>query len=350
MTIGRAKGETEMAASGHCSIRLFLTSTLIASLIASLLCGAVRGDDLGAGKSFRIRAAAFAPIGRVYSLGEISINGRRVYGEQNIWGGELLQAFADASACVVLDSVGQVVLERAATVRLATRLSFNCETESPVLIISLLNGSVKTQLQPGASSYIEAAGSSLTAKNGASFRVGIHQGQVVVDIEIGEVRAEASALQPLPIGHPVNVDSGGKPTGTRSNTIKTRPNAVEKISILLTDQVTKIALSPGRLVRFLLLTPGKANFNSQEVTVPTNDYGVATATFTAGPNPGETEVTATVVGFSVPSWKGRITIEKPSVVRNRLLLGGAAAAVIIVVVKWHGDPRPLKQEPPPVIP
>jgi len=331
--------------------RSFVSSALIASLATSLLCGIALGDDRGASKAFRAGTTVFAPIGKVYSLGEISINGHPVHGEQMIWNGDLIEASEEASAEVMLYAIGQLTLSCGAMLRLSTFVRLNRDTDKQILIASLISGEARVQLQPQTTTYIEASGSTLTAKNGASFRVRIQSGHAVVDVEIGEVRSEASGFQPIPIGRPVNVDSTGKPTAQRSDNYKARPNLVDRISILLTDRVTSLALSPGRLVRFLLLTPGKANFNSQEVTVPTNEYGVATATFTAGPNSGETEVTATVVGYLLPSWKGKIIIEKPPwVARNKLLLGAAAAAVVILVVEWPRDKGPLRQEPPPKIP
>lgn len=326
---------------------------LIIALTWALVPIPARADDRSGGTLSRMPAGAFVPIGRVYSLGDLSINGRRVYGEQMIWAGELLQVSNDASACVVLDSIGLVGLERGAELRAATTLTSAVNETGPILILSLISGNMFVKLQENASAYIEACGSEFTTTNGVSLRIEIRGSEAFVDVTKGEVRPAARELQPEPIdGKIVTVDSRGSPVGDpRPKTIKTQPNAVEKIAILLTGRTTGKRLSAGRLVRFLLLNPAAGRFNSPDVTVPTNDYGVAIATFTAGPNRDQTKVTATVVGCSEPSWEGQIKIEKPRGLRNKILLGAAvaAAAAIIIIVKRPKD-GPLKQLPPPMIP
>jgi len=230
-----------------------------------MLTSVAEADDRSAGKLSPMRAAAFSPIGKVYSLGELSIDGRRINGEQMIWGAKSL-----------------------------------------------------------------------------------------VEVAIGEARSTSSMVQPESIdGQLVNTDSRDRPISERPKTIKTPPNLVEKLAVRLTVR-RKTEPKPGRplpvgtLVRFVLQNPLIGRFNSPEVTVPTNDYGVAIATFTAGPKKGKSKVTATVAGQTGPSWEGQIIVGKAGGLHNKLLLGAAVAAAVIVLVVRRK--KPLKQEPPPVIP
>ena len=205
--------------------RLFLTSTLIASLTASLLCGVALGDDRSAAKSFPNGTTAFAPIGKVYSLGEISINGRRVYGEQMIWGAELLKVSKDASACVVLDSIGLVGLERGAELRAATTLTRAVSETGPILILSLISGNIFVKLQENASAYLEMCGAEFTTTRGASFYAEIRENQPLVTATKGVVEIFPSIQDVEYIVEPVVADPlTGRPTQPAPSTRRIPPS------------------------------------------------------------------------------------------------------------------------------
>src|SRR5437773_3253987 len=141
------------------SSKLVQVVSLTVNLVAGLLCDVARADDLGVRKSFRIRPTAFVPVGRVYSLGEISINGRRVRGEQMIWGSELVQTPNEASACVLLDSIGEVTLRCGSMVKLATATTnLDDNKEHSLLVAALTSGDIVVKLEQDAGAYIETCG------------------------------------------------------------------------------------------------------------------------------------------------------------------------------------------------
>ena len=344
--------------------RSLLTSTLIATLAASLLCAIARADDLNAGRPVRIRPPAFAPIGKVSSIGEMSINRRLRRGEQSIWGGDLLQVFEDASASVVLDSLGQVVLQRATTLRLATHSgSTDGKGAAQILIISLTSGNIRVQLQQHASAYLETCGAAFTTTSGASFRVEIREDKPVITVSSGAVEIDPSNQDVEYIVEPVIADPlTGRPTKRAPSTISvppSKPGTVQQqqvsVKVSARNKKTKriTPAGPGRKVTIALLTPGVGEVGSQSVTVVTNDFGVATTTFTAGPNPGETRIRAT--DESGAEWVGKIIVATtPGFwrTRNNIRLGAAAAATaaIIIFIDRHGGGKHLRQEPPPIIP
>src|SRR5260221_7785126 len=102
----------------RCSSRLVLVASLIASLAASRV-SVARAEDRNPGKQVGAAPMAFCPIGTVYSLGALSINGHPARGEQLLWNGDMLAASDDAR--VLLGSIGEVRLTPGTAVRLTTR-------------------------------------------------------------------------------------------------------------------------------------------------------------------------------------------------------------------------------------
>src|SRR5437588_4231178 len=170
-------------------------SCLILILIGSLIAKTARAEDGGRDHNKPIRlyaTAAFGPIGSLAwnsPAGKATINGRLADGEQAIWNGDVIETTAGANVRVLLNSMGQVTL-MSARVRLATSLTRldDDDVTRRVLIASLTRGDMLVNLQQEAAAYVEACGSGYTSSRGASFRIGIREGQAAVDIVTGTVR------------------------------------------------------------------------------------------------------------------------------------------------------------------
>lgn len=187
------------------------------ALIVGIVPKVARADDGRKVKSIRLPAReAFGPIGKIYSLGGISINGRAVSGEQMIWGSELLEAAGNASACVLLDSIGLVTLARGAIAKLATKATNLDDSRTPyVLVATLTSGDIVVKLEQDAAAYIETCGLVFISSLGASFRIGIREGQPMIDtmrgavkMEPQESRVEGRDFKVLPDGRIVKAEKG----------------------------------------------------------------------------------------------------------------------------------------------
>jgi len=321
---------------------------------------------------FYVTAAA-SPIGTVESFGAVMIGGRVVHGKGVLWGGELLQAHAEMSARVLLDSVGQVTLKGGAVARLATAVDgFQPKTNHRVLIVSLLSGEIVVKLQPGADAYIESGGSTFTASGGASFRLGLLEGQAVIEAVSGEIRAEAPVPQPeyeisrvdfyRPLGNYVNL--GDTPIEVKRQARKrtlfrvvrrTGGRNPQKISFALGDEAIEdtvgqdVEPAPNILLQFELTSPGIGIVNPPTVT--TNPQGIAEVELLAGPRPlnGKLKATATIGGQVYSREWDVIVLGGFLTTRNKLLLSALAAgtAASIVVIKTRGK-NPIKPLPPPI--
>jgi hypothetical protein len=230
-------------------------------------------------------------------------------------------------------------------------------------VISLASGNIDVQLQEGASAFLEARGTTVATTSGATFRAKILKDEIVVTMLSGDAVLDPYHQDLEYIVEPVIADPlTGRPIKPASSKRTVAPSQGgrlqrEQISVRVSkkDKKTKrtIAAGPGRRVTIALLTPGVGELGSQSVSVLTNDYGVATATFIAGPNPGETGIRATDEN-SGAKWEGRIIVAKPPAfwrTRNKLLFGGGGAvlttAITIILTR---NKENLKQVPPPRIP
>jgi hypothetical protein len=375
------------------SSRVVLVASLILSLSSSQLCGVARADDHSAGKSIRIPAAAFAPIGKVFSLGAISINGRMVRGEQTIWGGDVLQAFQEATAHVVIDSVGKVALTQGTTARLAVSTSILEDgTSNLALILSLICGAATVRLLEESSALIQAGGSAVTVTKGSAFRAEIRDGRAVIEALIGKVEIErglpkrhyfvsVSDYDPLTsretqiaISHTIKKKTRSKTNLLAKSTMQDipspRPEAMV-VSVLRVsapgrgpfESMQEKSLQPGdnRSLEFKLKTPGvgvliSGTQRGQSVTVVTDPQGIAPlVTFEAEPREGSTVITVTDVtekrtpDEEADAWYATIKVEKGFWERHRTkIIAAGVAAVIAVIIRPRT--KPLRQEPPPVIP
>jgi len=385
-----------MAGWGHSSTRLFLTPTLIASLIGSLLGSSARGDDRSAVKSFRIRAAAFAPIGKVFSLGEIAINGHASGGEQPIWNGDLVKVPEGAYARLAIEAVGKVELSQATEARLAVSFTrLDNETVTSGLILSLTRGAATVRLSEAASAYLEACETVFLASEGSSFRTEISAGRANVYVLRGKVDVESSPPtrtyevemykydsakkvptgSPLPRNKPIEKKSGDKEklAAKSSYTDDGRGEVNATSNIVRAGLARRLATQVGqppsgqnagadRTIKFELDKPDAGTLVSdsgrgQTVTGRTNAQGYAFVTFEAGSKESSATFTVSdVTDARTPremrkGWQTTIIVKRVGFFqkwRNRVILGAAAAAVITIIVKHRT--KPLRQEPPPQIP
>ena len=327
---------------------------LILVLISTLSPKAARADD-GSGESPILLGAgvAFGPIGRVYSLGPVMIDGRKLTGEQILWGGELIEVTSSAGGHVVLDSIGEVTLRNGTGIRLSRVPNEQAvEAGVAVLMISLIAGEARVKLQDGKGARIQIAGSKLVSSAGAWFRLGFGDGQPKIEAERGSISLDSNEPQRKPVVIRVYADpltAASRGTAPKSIKATTRQKVPLHFQIGVTDMQTRktTPLGAGKRVTVTVLTPGAGEVGSQTVTVITNQYGIATATFTAGANPASTDITATDEETRA-EWQGSIIVAKPAGLWTPILIGAVAAAVIVIIVHPHSGP--LKQELPPRIP
>ncbi|HSE97553.1 MAG TPA: hypothetical protein VLD57_04730 [Blastocatellia bacterium] len=295
----------------------------------------------------RLYATATGPIGKVgmnfFSKSALAINGREVQGEQYLWGGELLQAPANRPIRVSFDSIGQVTLARGAVARFATSRAESDASATPVLVASLIAGDMKVKLDQQAGAFVEVAGSAYAASLGASFNIGINEGEVMVDTLAGSVDLQQQPGQRRYVVRPVGVGAN----------ISVRARATRQIQVQVTDENDNPV--PDLPVIFLLGGGGGQFAGSigsgTSVTVTTDSQGIANTTFTAGGAAGSNTITATVVGTSY-SWSGSISVTQVGfwTLRNRLIVMGAAAAAAgtgLAISAASGDDEDLRPVPPP---
>lgn len=364
-----------MTKRSRSSCRLVLAVSLTVSVVANSLCGVARADDLNAGKSLRIPVAAFAPIGKVYSLGAISINGRRVYGEEMIFGGEQLQVSGDSRACVRLDSIGQVTLARGASAKLAkTATNLDDIRAHYLLVATITSGDIVVKLEQDAGAYIEACGLVLTSSLGASFRIEIRDGQPMIDTTSGvvkmepqEPRVEGRDFKVLPDGRIVKAVKGPltvKPKKAKSadgqfirnylGKPNSRSSSVPQFTLISypTTQVEEGVAN--RMVHFEVVPSSRGTV----APTRTKENGVFEYTFVAGSDKGSGQIIGTIdrdpnqdpPGTIYVPYTRKFVIPGFWTKRNKLLTAAAAAAAIICIGFCGPGTKPLRQEPPPIIP
>ncbi len=170
---------------------------LIAAMTVGLAPGPACAADNNDGQERPIRlfaTARFGPIGAIkmssLTSSAVAIDGRVAQGEGLLWGGELIKVLADNTACIVLDSFGQVTLSRGAVVRLADARASSEDAGYEVLVVSILHGSVDLKLNAAAGAYVEAPGSAFIASRGARFRVRVEDGRASLSTLVGTVRVQ----------------------------------------------------------------------------------------------------------------------------------------------------------------
>jgi hypothetical protein len=242
------------------------------------------------------------------------------------------------------DRIGQVTLNRGALARFSTGRA----ESQPVLIASVLTGDVKISLEQDAGAYVRASGSTFTAARGASFHVGVREGEASLSTLSGVVETGSQAAQR---------QYRLRPVGLGSN-LSVRARSTRQIQIQVTDENDDPV--PDLPVLFLLGGAGGQTAGSlsagalagASVTATTNAQGLATVTFTAGPNPVSGSLTATVEGTN-SSTTLQIDVSRSIgfwSARNSLIIMGAVAAAgtTAVILTGNGNDQ-LRPLPPPEV-
>lgn len=301
-----------------------LCFTLALALVALTMPKPVYGDNGDEEKPIRLRAVAeIAPLGEVFSLGNVALNGKPSIGKQTLWGSELIQAMSDNSASVSLEALGTVTLKKGALVRLARNTNANSdEANRGVLIASLISGEMTVKLQEGISAYVQSCGSVFTSSNGAAFRITVREGQAIARASFGNLEVQQPATQKKYFVRPVGLGA----------TTSVRARSTRQIQVQVTDENDRPV--PDIPIIFALGTAGAGTLGTgaaaaATVSIQTNAQGIASVTFTAGESAATTEITATVENTRY-SWTGTLSVAKVGFftpLNTTLLVVAAAAGV-----------------------
>lgn len=319
----------------------------------------------------------FGPIGTVFSLGGMSIDGRIVTGEQMIWGGELLCATQETCR-IKLYRIGHIILYKGASARLVIPIvNERYGGSASVLSVVMLSGEMSISLDTNAVANVDVGGALFSASASSWFRIGFRGEDSIVEVEKGWVwetlqqrriryRVVSAIIDPqtqkdigqgpdkyrVPANEPVKVPVVVKkpqPSSTGGSLFQTNPKLV-KYQLPQTEQAASDID-----VEFCLGNPAVGSFSGSGTSCEvarTNQYGVAVVEFRAGSNAGSSTITATVVTSREDFWRGEIEVFKVAGfwrTRNILILAAVAGGVTICAFKCH--PRePLRQVPPPSIP
>jgi hypothetical protein len=307
-------------------LRCALTLCLILALVAAVVSIRTQASGENSMRPIRLYASASSgPIGRIQPFGVAIINGQFVQDDRLIWSGDMLQAPADRSVRVLLDSIGQVMLAADAVAKLSVARTMGDNDKScEALVASLIRGDMSVDLQEEAAAYVEACGQAFTATSGAKFRLGIREGRAVLDREKGDVAVQAQQRQYII-----------RPVGLGA-TISVRARSTRQIQVQVTDENDKPV--PDVPVIFLLSgrvgVLGSGPTAGTSITVTTNSQGLATTSFTAGPSSGSATISARVPGTNAV-WTAMITTVVaagiPTAAKIALVAGisGVAAGLLI---------------------
>ncbi|MBI4854933.1 MAG: Ig-like domain-containing protein [Acidobacteria bacterium] len=263
-------------------------------------------------------------IGTIEAFGKISVNGQVANQKSTFNSGDYLQTGNYATATLSIDSSGKVILGQNTSVYFAvSKILENNGTEKPILIATLVKGSLNVRLNNQSQAYVESGGLIFTAEAGTSFRASNYNGQLEV---LGDVNFQNNRQY---IVRPVEVGA----------TLSVKARSTRQIQIQVTDENDRPV--PDVPIIFTLGSQlGK--FGSTNATT-TNSQGIASINFTAGNSPGTTSITATVKDTNY-SWTGEISVFKAGFwsTRNKVLVTTAAIAagtLTGVVVSQSGNNR-----------
>ena len=309
------------------------------------------GDSRDTERAIRLYASArFGPIGSIadtsFAKQSVVINGRAVYGEQMIWGGEFIQSRAGQSVRVSFDSIGEVTLADNAMVRFGTSHGSPDDTGRNVLVASLMNGSLSVKLDRDAGAHIEAAGSRFTASPNASFRINVKEGLASLARTTGNVLVEQSTVQQRYTLRP--------PTG-QGSTLSVSARSTRQIQIQVTDENDRPV--PDLPILFSLGDPclgsiGLGAAAGTLFTAKTDNRGIATVPWITGAVKCAGTIVAKVEGTE-NSFTYRAQVASSSGfwnARNITIMSAVVAAGVVtgVVVANSGDNQePIRPVPPP---
>jgi hypothetical protein len=306
------------------------------------------------------------------------IDGRPAYGEQWIWGGELIQTAVGSTVRVDIDRVGLITLKNAAVARLATA------TRPHLVVASLIGGDMAVRLQQGAVAYIESCGSAFKSSSGASFDVRTRNGKASLDITTGTVDVEqrrrttirATTVRldpnkrPVSIGTvPLDTKTGQSAqaisqwrkyyegTGTSGQIMSFAPRIVLANYHPAQQPAQTDEPAVRRTVNFRLEPPTLGTIDPQGQT---DGQGVVSVTFRAGRAQASGEIVADIVpdssdppGTFYEQYRRPVNVIRVFWTRTRILIAaGAVAAVSGCLAAGGCRPNPnkqLQQAPPPVI-
>src|SRR5262245_51522358 len=253
-----------------------LPSLLVVCLMFSILPQPIQAKNGDDEKPILLHAVAeIAPIGKIFSLGAVSINGISASGEQTIWGGELLQSYSENGAKVSFDALGQITLKRGAMLRVASSsVVLQDETMRGMLVASLLCGEMNVKLQPGVGAYIQSCGRIFTASSGASFRIIARAGYATAETIDGTVQIKDTASQKKYFVRPVGIGSQ----------LSVKARSARQIQVQVTDENDKPV--PDLPIIFVLGNTGAGTLRAggaqgATLTSPTNTQGIATVEYNA---------------------------------------------------------------------
>jgi hypothetical protein len=301
-----------------------LCFTLLLALVALSMPKPVYADNRDEEQPIRLRAVAeMGPLGEVFSLGTVALNGKTSIGRQPIWGSQLIQALSDNGASVWVESFGTVTLKKGALVRLTKNTNANSDAANRgVLIASLISGDMNVKLREGVSAYVQACGSAYTSSNGAAFRITARAGEVIASASFGTLELQQPATQKRYFVRPVGLGA----------TTSVKARSTRQIQVQVTDENDRPV--PDIPIIFALGSAGAGTLGSgataaaTTTAIQTNAQGIASVQFTAGANPAATEITATVENTRY-SWTGTLNVAKVGFftpLNTTLVVVGAAAA------------------------
>ncbi|KAF0247520.1 MAG: hypothetical protein FD167_3079 [bacterium] len=275
-------------------------------------------------------------IGTIEAFGKLSINGQTVNQKSAFNSGDYLQTGNGAAATLFIDNSGKVMLGQNTSVYLAvTKVNQNEGIEKPILIASLVCGSLTVNLNGQSQAYVESGGLIFTANAGANFRARNYNGRLEVLGDVNFQNGQRYIVRPVEVGA----------------TLSVKARSSRQIQIQVTDENDRPV--PDLPIIFTLGSQ-VGNFGGSSVAT-TNSQGIASINFTAGSNPGTTSFTATVKDTNY-SWTGEISVFKAVgfwSTRNKILVTAAAVAVGTVtgvVVSQSGTSnKPAIAVQPPII-
>jgi hypothetical protein len=358
--------------------QLKMSLSLVIILICTMLPKPAIADDGSAERPIRLYASEqFGPIGRLYSLSPLFIDGRSTHGEKPIWGGELIRTTAGSIVDVNIDLVGRIRLKNAATVRVAALLTTREVARAQHLFVaSLIDGDMGVRLQQTAGAYIESCGSAITSSEGASFTIRVRDGQALIDTLSGAVSINTLPPSTTFKGRAAAQAGPGRiPVPVAETPIKVEANATKRVLTLWSKLIPKVssltrAFSP-RLVSYSTQVPQpdlpaanrRVHFEvegSIGTITPaeafTDANGAVEVSLIAGPNRASGKIKAWILpepgdpgDTTYEKYERAVIVTKAGVFRLRNQLIGAAAVATIIVVVERPQKGPIQQQPPAVI-
>lgn len=311
-----------------------LAFLLLLSLIIQPSPRLVCADEGNNDKPIKLFAVAgMAPIGMAKSAGKMLVNGRLMVGEEAIWNGELVQAPLDTNMVLQLDEIGQVSLKKGAIARFSTAMTtFADGTSGRRLVAWLAQGDMRVSLKADAGGYIEAGGSSFHAERGASFKVGITDGQAELSEVSGTVETAVQNVQTARKIFPLG--ASGRPIAAQGK-IQVRLRSTRTVQFQVTDENDRPIPDVPIIITIGSAAHGALGAGTTTITATTGTNGIASANFVGGAVKGTDSVTAQVSGSNV-QWQGSVLWSPPPlppIVKFGIpVAAGAAAGTATAVV------------------